>query len=218
MGTRQYKFSTFFKLPFVVWLVILSCAIEGTLMAADSGLIGTTRWRTLAYQNGAFWAGLLHNWKPNYEGQPWLMFLSYSFLHGGITHLLGNMFALAILAHNVVGRVGNWLFLLIYFGSAIGGAVVFGLLTSSPQPMVGASGALSGLAGAWLYWEWRDRRDLGLRLVPVWLTLLALVILNVILWLALDGLLAWETHLGGAIAGCAIAAILQRWYRPSSTS
>lgn len=187
-------------------------------MAADSGLIGTTRWRTLAYQNGAFWAGLLHNWKPNYEGQSWLMFLSYSFLHGGITHLLGNMFTLAILAHYVVDRVGNWLFLLIYFGSAIGGAVVFGLLTSSPQPMVGASGALSGLAGAWLYWEWRDRRDLGLRLVPVWLTLLALVILNVILWLALDGLLAWETHLGGAITGCAIAAILQRWYRPSSTS
>lgn len=218
MGIRKNIISSYFRQPVVFWLIIVSCCIEVTLVAADSGLVGSSRWRALTYQNGAFWAGLLHNWRPNYAAQPWLMFLSYSFLHGGLAHLLGNMVTLVLLGQFVVDRVGNWLFLLIYFSSAIGGAVVFGLITSSPQPMVGASGALSGLAGAWLYWEWCDRRDMGLRLAPVWLTILALVTLNVVLWLMLDRILAWETHLGGAVTGCGVTALLQRRYRRPSTS
>lgn len=217
MGTRQNIFSGKLVPPLVFWLILIYCSIEAVLFAADMGFVGTPRWRLLAYQNGAFWAGLLYNWRPNYTVQPWLMFLSYSFLHGGITHLLGNMITLFFLGRIIVDWYGNVSFLLIYFGSAIGGAVTFGLLTSSPQPMIGASGALSGLVGAFLYREWHDRKETGLRLMPVWLTLLSLVILTYILWWAMNGLLAWETHLGGTLTGCVIAAVLSRRNRLSST-
>jgi len=43
---------------------------------------------------------------------------------------------------------------------------------------------------------------------PLWRSLIGLALLNVILWLALSGLLAWEAHLGGFIAGVLFAAIV----------
>jgi len=65
----------------VLWAIaLICCAIEAVLQAADLGVIGSTRWRQLAWQYGAFWAGLLHDWQPNYAAQPIAMFLSYSVL------------------------------------------------------------------------------------------------------------------------------------------
>lgn len=191
-------------------LIGLCSGVELILIAADYGLIGTPRWRGLAYQNGAFWAGLLYNWRPNYDAQPWLMFVTYAFLHSGFGHLLGNMLSLFFLGHIAQDRVGQRGLAALFAISSIGGAVAFAALSSSPQPMVGASGALFGLAGAWQYWEWVDRRRAGRRTWPVWRMVLGLVLLNVVLWVWRDGLLAWETHLGGFIAGWAGAAVLRR--------
>jgi rhomboid protease GluP len=191
-------------------LIGLCCGVELVLIAADYGLVGTPRWRGLAYQNGAFWAGLLFNWRPNYGAQPWLMFVTYAFLHSGFWHLAGNMLTLFFLGGIVEERVGRGGLAALYAVSAIGGAAVFGAMTSSPQPMVGASGALFGLAGAWQYWEWSDRRQQGLSRWPVWRIVLGLVFLNAVLWVLLRGLLAWEVHLGGFIAGWAGAVALMR--------
>ena len=191
-------------------LIGLCCGVELVLVAADYGLIGTPRWRGLAYQNGAFWAGLLYNWRPNYGAQPGLMFVTYAFLHSGLGHLVGNMLTLFFLGQIVQERVGQRWFAALYAISAIGGAVAFAVLSSSPQPMVGASGALFGLAGAWQYWEWSDRRRAGQHTWPVWRTMLGLVLLNAVLWVWMDGLLAWETHLGGFIAGWVGAVVLMR--------
>jgi len=191
-------------------LIGLCVGVELVLIAADHGLIGTPRWRGLAYQNGAFWAGLLYNWRPNYEAQPWLMFVTYAFLHSGFGHLVGNMLTLFFLGHIVEERVGQRGLIALYAISAIGGAVAFAIMTNNPQPMVGASGALFGLAGAWQYWDWTDRRAAGRRIWPVWRTVLGLVLLNAVLWVWMDGLLASEAHLGGFIAGWAGAAGLRR--------
>jgi rhomboid protease GluP len=187
--------------PVVLTLVILMCLIEAVLQLADLGLVGSARWRQLAYQYGAFWAGLLHDWQPNFRLQPASMFLTYSVLHGGLGHLLGNMAALLALAPRITDRVSQRGFLMLWGISALGGAAVFGLLTSSPQPMVGASGALFGLAGAWKAWDWREARKSGATLWPILLWLLGLAMLNLVLWVLQGGLLAWETHLGGFIAG-----------------
>jgi rhomboid protease GluP len=187
--------------PVVLTLVILMCLIEAVLQLADLGLVGSARWRQLAYQYGAFWAGLLHDWQPNFRLQPASMFLTYSMLHGGLGHLLGNMAALLALAPQITDRVRQRDFLMLWTISALSGAAVFGLLTSSPQPMVGASGALFGLAGAWKAWDWREARRSGAALWPILLWLLGLAVLNLVLWVLQGGLLAWETHLGGFIAG-----------------
>jgi len=194
----------------VLALIVLCSGVELVLIAADHGLIGTPRWRGLAYQNGAFWAGLLYNWRPNYDAQPALMFVTYAFLHSGLGHLAGNMATLLFLGQIALERIGQRGLVALYAASAIGGAIAFAVLSSSPQPVVGASGALFGLAGAWQYWDWRDRRRAARPTWVVWRMVLGLVLLNVVLWWWMDGLLAWETHLGGFITGWVAAAGLAR--------
>jgi len=194
----------------LVGVAVVCIVLELTLTAADARLIGSPLWRSLAYQYGAFWAGLLGNWTPNYPAQPWLMFFTYSFLHAGPGHLAGNMVTLFALGTTVARLAGRCQTVAVYVVSMLGGAAAFGLLGTAAQPMVGASGALFGLAGAWQYHDFTARRAAGDRLWPVAQVLIGLVLLNVVLWLAMAGRLAWETHLGGFLAGGAAAAVLHR--------
>lgn len=192
----------------LVWGLMLSAiAIELILVAADAGWIGSTRWRGLAYQYGAFWPGLLDDWRPSYPLQPWVMFVSYAFLHGDLTHLIGNMitlFALGRLVHEAAGTAGV---AVVYGVSMLGGAVFFSVLSDGPTPMVGASGALFGLAGALLTWEWGLRRAEGAGLWPVIRIALFLVLINIVMWVWLEGRLAWQAHFGGAVAGWFVARL-----------
>ncbi len=107
----------------------------------------------------------------------------------------------------MIDRVGVWKFMLIYAVALLGGAAGFAALSDTFRPMVGASGALFGLAGAILAWEYVDRFNLSERLWPVVRAVALLIALNVVLYFAMNRLLAWEAHLGGFVAGW-IAAML----------
>ncbi len=194
------------------WLlgILVVCVfVELLLQGADRGYWGTRRWRTLAYLNGGFWIGLLHDWRPNYTAQPVTMFATYSFLHAGLSHMAVNMVTLLSLGIGVIVRAGQTGFVWVYLASLLGGAAGFALIGTTSQPMVGASGALFGLVGAWLAWDWLDRIAEGDFLWPVAAGVAGLILLNLIMYWAMDGVLAWETHLGGFVAGW-IAALLLR--------
>jgi len=193
----------------VLGLILICCLIEFTLTLSDHGLIGPSHLRGLAYQNGGFWTGLLHNWQPNFALQPVTMFFTYAFLHAGLLHLSMNMITLWSIGLAITDRVGQWRFLLIYLVSLLGGAIAFGLLSSALRPMVGASGALFGLVGAWLAWETIERLAERARLRPVLWSVFWLTMLNVVLWWITGGQLAWETHLGGALAGALVALVIR---------
>lgn len=189
-------------------LILGACiAVEVILQLSDLGVL-PGRLRRMAYDSGGFWPGLMRaGWRPNYPAQPWTMFLSYGFLHGGLSHLLVNMVTLWSLGIGVIARVGARGFLALYGAALLGGGVGFGLLAATLQPMVGASGALFGLMGGLLAWAYVDRFSARARLWPVLRTVLLLVVLNFVLWWTMDGQLAWETHLGGFITGW-VAALL----------
>ncbi|MFZ1482659.1 MAG: rhomboid family intramembrane serine protease [Paracoccaceae bacterium] len=192
----------------VIWALLAFCLFpEILLLGADLGLWGSARWRPLAYQNGAFWAGLLHGWRPNYAAQPVVMFASYGWLHAGPGHLIGNLGVLVWLGPQVLARFGPLGFSALWGACLLGGAAGFGLLTSSPAPMVGASGALFGLAGAWLVEEVRRTHGLRARLLRGGLLLAALLALNAAAWALQGGHLAWETHLGGMTTGMVLAGL-----------
>ena len=192
----------------LVCLIGLCAAIEAVLQLGDMGVIGSGRLRASAYEYGGFWVGLLRDWRPNYPSQPYLMFLTYGFLHGGLLHLIVNMLTLWSLGQAVLDRVGLRGFVLLYAGSVLGGALGFALLASVLAPMVGASGALFGLAGALLAWTYVDRYTLQEGLWPVARTAAMLLGLNLVMWWGLDGQLAWETHLGGFAAGWVLALLI----------
>lgn len=146
------------------------------------------------------------------------------FFHGGWLHLLSNMLYLWIFGDNVEDRLGRPLFVLLYFGS--GFAAIFAQVAIDPNsivPMVGASGAIAGVLGAYAYFFPRaDVRGLvffGFFAQAVRLP--ALVVLG--LWFvmqlfsgaaslgpetAVGGGVAFFAHIGGFIFGLVVAWLL----------
>ncbi|WP_220801271.1 rhomboid family intramembrane serine protease [Roseobacter sp. OBYS 0001] len=189
-------------------LIAICCALEFLLQLSDFGLVRPERLRGMAYEYGGFWPGLLKDWNPNFALQPYAMFLSYGFLHGGVIHLIVNMFTLWSLGAAVLGRVGVRGFSILYVASILGGAAGYAVLAPGLQPMVGASGALFGLAGGVLAWMYVDRFTFQQGLLPIAQAVALLIALNLILWWAMSGQLAWQTHLGGFIAGWITALLI----------
>ncbi|HMB13931.1 MAG TPA: rhomboid family intramembrane serine protease, partial [Roseovarius sp.] len=87
----------------------------------------------------------------------------------------------------------------------VGGGLAFGVLSQSTGPMIGASGAVFGLIGLWQGWDYRMRKHAGLPLRPVITGILGLAAANLVLFVILNGGLAWETHLGGWLVGWVMA-------------
>lgn len=208
MGPQHITFQTRANAPAVLWLVGLTCLPEVLLTLLEASFFADLGLRRQFLLYGAFWNGLLSGWAPLFPFQREAMFLTYAMLHGGLLHLIGNIIAAIALGGIVVARIGQRGFLLLYAVSAIGGGLGFAMLSGSDAPMVGASGAVFGLIGAWKFWEWQLRQHLGSSMRPLWRSLMGLVLLNLILWLALSGLVAWEAHLGGFIAGVIFAALV----------
>jgi membrane associated rhomboid family serine protease len=85
--------------------------------------------------------------------------------------------------------------------------------------MVGASGAVFGLFGTSIYWDYQRRRLAGASLRPVLNLTVGLIVMNVVLYVLVSGMLAWQAHLGGFLAGMILAWIVtptpgHRW-RPN---
>lgn len=191
----------------LIGLIAVCTVIELALSLSDLG-VGPVRLRRQVYDFGGFWPGLLQDWTPNFPLQPYAMFASYGFLHAGIAHMAMNMMTLWALGTLVLGRVGLRGFALVYGLSILGGAAGYGLLAPDLSPMVGASGALFGLAGAVLAWTYVDRFTAQQTLWPVAQITLLLVAMNLVMWWSTGGNLAWQTHLGGFITGWIIAVLV----------
>lgn len=178
-------------------------AIEAAFQLSDIGPFPPDlRWA--AYRHFAFvdlwwerfWAG------ERAPTQVWWSTLSYAFLHGGLTHVLLNTAAFLGLGLVVLRIFGIPLFLLFFAATAVGGAVAYGVLTDADGPMVGASGVVFGLIGVLKYAEFVFiTRQAGGSMRSFAGSILALVAINVILGVAMGGMLAWQTHLGGFVAG-----------------
>jgi membrane associated rhomboid family serine protease len=180
---------------------VVCTTIELVLTASDLGWIGERYWRLLTYNLWAFWLPILEGRATLFAGQEYTMFLSYAVLHGGLLHLTVNMIALWSFGSAIIRRVGQTRFLLACAITAFGGSAGFALMSTNMAPMVGASGALFGLLGLWICWDYMDRRHFGEKTWGTYRALFYLVIYNLVFWIALSGRLAWETHLGGFIAG-----------------
>jgi len=88
---------------------------------------------------------------PPYDKQPWLSVLTAMFLHGGWLHLAGNMLFLFVFGNNVEDRLGRVRFLAFYLGCGYAATYGFALFfAGSDTPLVGASGAVAGVLGAYL--------------------------------------------------------------------
>ena len=130
------------------------------------------------------------------ETQPWRM-LTAAFMHASILHVLFNMFSLFIFGPAIEATVGRVRFIVLYLLAAFGGSVAVAVLAPS-QAVVGASGAIFGLLGAFFIIQ----RRLGGNNTQ----LLVLIGLNVLFGFIVPNV-SWQAHLGGLVVGAAVAAI-----------
>lgn len=146
------------------------------------------------------------------------------FLHGGLMHLLGNMLFLWIFGDNLEHRLGRWHYLLFYLGT--GAAATLGdavLRLGSGIPAVGASGAISGVLGAYFLWFPKNRVKAWILLLPFWVDRIEVparwvlgfyVIAQNLLPLLFSGGaggVSYGAHLGGFFAGLGVAWGLDRF-------
>ena len=144
-------------------------------------------------------------------GEWWRLF-TVVLLHGSLTHILFNMWALWVLGPQIERGVGTLPFISLFLASAgVGGAVFFYL--GSQGAAVGASGAIFGLFGIWLSWAIRRRNTLQGRALLGQLGFLLLI--NAALPFIFRGI-AWEAHLGGLVAGFSIGLVWSRISGPNA--
>jgi membrane associated rhomboid family serine protease len=147
--------------------------------------------------------------------------VTYLFLHGSVLHLFGNMVFLYVFGDNVEDAMGHVRFTIFYLLCGAFAAIVHSALTPAPDmPLIGASGAISGVIGAYLMLHPNIRVWV---LMPV--PMLAFLPLRfsagfvIVVWILYQLLsafyltkdaTAWWAHIGGFLAGVLLVTVMKR--------
>lgn len=206
--------------PYVNWaLIALCCAV----------FLLDPPYRTHGFmpemlQNAVYGTGVIT--KPGFAPPPtdwgalaWTS-VSYIFLHGSLIHLTGNMIALWVFGNNIEDSMGHWRYPLFFVLCGMGGAAAEGLFTPDPRiPIVGASGAIAGVMGAYLLLHPRARvLVLAAFRIPVLVPASVIVGLTVGLDMLAallprdpnaEVLIAFRAHLGGFVTGCLLILVMK---------
>ena len=136
--------------PIITYVIITICVII-FLLEITSPNYNTG---ALFYSWGVIPASLIHNFQiPNeiYRVPPTITLFTSMFMHGGFMHLIGNMLYMWIFADNIEDELGKIKFIIFYLMSGVAAALTQVYMnTESTIPMVGASGAIGGILGAYI--------------------------------------------------------------------
>jgi membrane associated rhomboid family serine protease len=141
------------------------------------------------------------------------------FVHSDFLHILGNMFVFFFMGIAFEQRIGPKKFLLIYLITGVCGALTHSLLNiDSAIPLIGASGAIFGILGAFAYAYPRDEIVMPvpigimfiMRIKVIYATILFAVFETIIVMFSVEDSTAHFAHLGGLASGVILAAILLR--------
>lgn len=133
------------------------------------------------------------------KGQVWRL-LTCAFLHGGLIHILCNMYALYAIGPQVEILFGRVKYIIIYFFSAVGGSLL-SYICSPNNLSIGASGAIFGLFGAMVVFVLKYKDRIPKRVLN---NLFGVIILNLLIGFNLQGIDNFG-HIGGLLAGALVA-------------
>ena len=148
-----------------------------------------------------------------------LTLITYQFLHAGWMHLISNMLFLWVFADNVEDAYGHVAFVMLYLLSGVIGGLAHVLLTpGSPEPLIGASGAVSGIIGAYVVLYPKARvwillfMRIPIRIGAAWV-LGGWFLLQIVSLFAAreEGVsVAWLAHIGGFLTGFGLTWAIRR--------
>ncbi len=195
--------------PFItILLIVTNCVVFIWQLMFPSGISGAV------FEYGAIPYNLL-SFKTTQAVHPVTSIFTSMFMHGGFFHLAGNMLYLWIFGNNIEDTIGHFRFIIFYLFSGIIAAYAHAITEpNSFIPMIGASGAVSGILGAYLLlfphariytilffgFFWQIIRIPAVIVIGFWIVI---QIINGILSKGLlnQGGVAWFAHIGGFFAG-----------------
>ena len=155
-----------------------------------------------------------------HEGD-WDTLFSYMWLHGSWPHILGNAYFMYTFGDNIEHLFGRVRFALFFIAAGVAGGLLHYLLTTkTAMPVVGASGAIAGILGAYL-WAFPRQRLFQVVLwvqlkIPVWVYLFVWVGFHVVMarfGAGASAEVAWFAHLGGFALGIAVTPLVLKLRR-----
>lgn len=203
------------RFPFINWLLII---LNGLVFYYELQLGNEELFRFTQ-----IW-GLIPSRLLSTPGQAWMTIFTSMFLHGGWFHILSNMWILVIFGDNVENRLGGGKYLAFYLLSGIAAAILQTFLSpGSLVPMIGASGAIAGVLGAYLilYPQSRIASLVPILFIftivelPAWIFLGFWFVSQLFSgWLSLQGAdmssIAWWAHIGGFVFGMLAVRLFAR--------
>jgi membrane associated rhomboid family serine protease len=204
--------------PFVTWGLIIAC-------------VGVYFWQS--QQPDPHWGDVINQYgftprtlmSPQFDTasmpavSPSLTIFTSMFLHGSWLHLAGNMLYLWIFGNNIEEAMGHVRFLLFYLLCGVAAALTMAFMDpASSHPMVGASGAISGVLGAYMLVYPRAQVTVLVPLLIILYPFRINAIWVVGVWFAMQLLsltgpdtsgIAWWAHVGGFAAGIALTPFLK---------
>lgn len=147
-----------------------------------------------------------------------LTLITYMFLHGGWMHLGANMLFLWVFGDNVEDDMGHLRYLVFYVLVGMASGMSHAFVTPNAQmPVIGASGAISGVVVAYAMLHPRVKlwilvlMRIPLRITALW-AISAWIVVQIVNFLtaAADDNTAWSVHVGGIIAGAVLVIVLRR--------
>ncbi len=199
--------------PIVVALALLILGIELVFQAGARGFAGgqdAVGWRLEAIRTYAFSAPIL-DWMIETGRWPLehvIRFVTYPFIHLSFTHaLMVIVFLLAL--GKMVGEVfGTMAVLVVFFLSAVIGALAYGLLVDSPAPLVGGYPAVYGLIGSYTFMLWVALAGTQQNQMRAFTLIGILMGLQLVFGLLFGGGKDWVADLSGFATGFLVSFLL----------
>ncbi|WP_299619628.1 rhomboid family intramembrane serine protease [Pelagibius sp.] len=143
--------------------------------------------------------------------------VTYQFLHGNFMHLFGNMVYLWVFGDNVEDAMGHFRFLVFYLlCGALAALAQMAVDPGSATPLIGASGAISGILGAYLLLHPKSKVLVPVVIIPLYLPAWLLLLF----WFGFqffalaggqgDSNVGWWAHIGGFVAGLLLIPVFRR--------
>jgi membrane associated rhomboid family serine protease len=208
---------------FTILLILLNALVFFVELLHPGGM------KYVVYNFGAVPSNIL-TFRSNQPIPPYMTIVTSMFMHGGFIHILGNMLYLWIFGNNIEDRLGHFRFLLFYLVGGVVAALAHSITSPNSQiPMIGASGAVAGILGAYLLLYPRARVHtliffgffIDIIRIPALIIIGFWGIIQVINGIVSKGLVqqggvAWFAHIGGFLFGIlTIRLWLQRHRRRS---
>lgn len=211
---RDYQEAPFNPVPPVVWLVLLPImAMEVVLQVGANGLAGGGAgigWRGQAIERFALSPLMLDEmvstgrWNLDYL----MRFLTYGFVHVNFTHALFAAIFILALGKMVAEIFRPWAFLVIFFGAALVGALVYSAIPGIRMPLVGGYPAAYGLIGAFTFVLWARLGATGDRQSQAFFLIGSLMGIQLLFGLIFGGSPDWIADLAGFGAGFGLSFLV----------